>query len=132
MAGFNELRLIASPQGFTVLDSSRRKLSVHAVDVMIRPGHPPFLHIALPAGNIDVVGNPIFAVVDVATGRPRVVKRIEWADGAATDFPVPEKMPGQDNAKAVFTGNGQGAEPGSGGAGDTAAAAGIEGAEGPS
>ena len=87
----DELRVIASPQGFAVYDSNRRKLSVHALDVFVRPGHAPMMQIALPAGNIDVVGKSIFAVVDPASGKPRVVRRIEWADGEHTDFPEPEK-----------------------------------------
>ncbi len=87
----DELRLIASPQGFQIFDSARKKLSVHACDVFIRPGMAPVMQIALPAGHVDVVGKPLFAVVDLETGKPRIIKRIEWADGAATDFPVPEK-----------------------------------------
>jgi hypothetical protein len=97
---FDELRLIASPQGFAVYDSSRRKLSVHAADVIIRPGNVPLLHIALPAGSVDVAGKSVFAVVDPATGKPRVVRKVEWADGAETVFPVPEGAQGVFNSKA--------------------------------
>jgi hypothetical protein len=104
MTAFSELRLIASPQGFAVYDSNKKKLGVLAVDVMIRPGNPPMLSIALPAGNVDVVGNAIFAIVDPASGSPRVVRRIEWADGQATDFPAPEKAKGV--VKSESGGNG--------------------------
>jgi hypothetical protein len=97
---FDELRLIASPQGFAVYDTAKRKLSVHAADVIIRPGNAPLLHIALPAGSIDVVGKSVFAVVDPATGKPRVVRKVEWADGEETSFPVPEGAQGALNQKA--------------------------------
>ena len=53
----------------------------------------------MPAGNIDIVGKALFAVVDLATGKPRVVKRIEWADGQSTDFPEPEKVQGVVNSQ---------------------------------
>ena len=92
MAEFGELRVIASPQGFAVYDSSRRKLNILALDLFLRPGNPPLMQIAMPAGNIDIVGKALFVVVDLATGKPRVVKRIEWADGQSTDFPEPEKV----------------------------------------
>jgi hypothetical protein len=84
-------RLIASEQGFAVYDSEKRKIAVAAVDMMIRPGVPPMIMVAMPSGDIDVDGKALFAVVDPSSGRPRVVKRIEWADGQATDFPEPEK-----------------------------------------
>ena len=92
-APLDQLRVIGSPQGFAVYDNARRKLNVMALDLFIRPGNPPLMQIAMPAGNIDVVGKALFAIVDVATGKPRVVKRIEWADGESTDFPEPEKAP---------------------------------------
>jgi hypothetical protein len=90
-APLDQLRVIGSPQGFAVYDNARRKLNVMALDLFIRPGNPPLMQIAMPAGNIDVVGKALFAIVDVATGKPRVVRRIEWADGEHTDFPEPEK-----------------------------------------
>ena len=71
-----------------------------AVDMMIRPGVPPMIMVAMPAGDIDVDGKALFAVVDPSSGRPRVVKRIEWADGGVTDFPEPEKKkPDSEQAK---------------------------------
>ena len=99
-APLDQLRVIGSPQGFAVYDNARRKLNVMALDLFIRPGNPPLMQIAMPAGNIDVVGKALFAIVDLATGKPRVVKRIEWADGQSTDFPEPEKV------AAVVKGNG--------------------------
>ena len=87
----DQLRVIGSPQGFAVYDNARRKLNVMALDLFIRPGNAPLMQVAMPAGNIDVVGKALFAVVDPGTGKPRVVKRIEWADGEHTDFPEPEK-----------------------------------------
>lgn len=101
----DELRVIGSLQGFAVYDSSRRKLNVMALDVFVRPGQPPFMQIAMPAGDIDIVGKPLFAIVDPASGKPRVVKRIEWADGEATDFPEPEKAQAVVNKNAA--GNGE-------------------------
>lgn len=86
------LRVIGSPQGFSVYDNARRKLAVMALDLFIRPNAAPLMQIAMPAGNIDVIGKPLFAVVDPGTGKPRVVKRIEWADGESTDFPAPEQV----------------------------------------
>jgi hypothetical protein len=86
------LRVIASPQGFAVYDNARRKLNVMAFDLFVRPNNAPLLQIAMPAGNVDVVGKALFAIVDLATGKPRIVKRIEWADGESTDFPEPEKV----------------------------------------
>src|SRR3974390_1100085 len=106
MSEFSELRLIASPQGYAVYDGTRKKLSVMAMDVFVRPGHPPFMQVALPAGNVDVTGKPLFAVVDPTTGKPRVVRRVEWADGASTDFPEPEKS--AESVSKVGAGNGQG------------------------
>jgi hypothetical protein len=106
MPAFSELRLIASPQGFAVYDAARKKLAVLAIDVMIRPGNPPLMSVALPAGPIDVVGKPIFAVVDPASGQPRVVRRIEWADGTTTDFPAPEKAADVFNGKQAPAGPG--------------------------
>ena len=103
MAEFGELRVIGSPQGFQVYDSSRRKLNILALDLFLRPGNAPLMQIAMPAGNIDIVGKALFAVVDLATGKPRVVKRIEWADGQSTDFPEPEKA----QAAAPAAGNGR-------------------------
>jgi hypothetical protein len=88
---FSELRLIASPQGFAVYDGTRKKLEILAMDVFVRPGQPPFMQIALPAGNVDVAGKALYAIVDPTTGKPRVVRRIEWADGESVDYPVPEK-----------------------------------------
>jgi hypothetical protein len=88
---FSELRLIASPQGHAIYDGTRKKLEILAADVFVRPGHPPFMQVALPAGTVDVMGKALYAIVDPTTGKPRVVKRIEWADGQATDFPEPEK-----------------------------------------
>jgi hypothetical protein len=105
---FSELRLIASPQGHAVYDGTRKKLEILAVDVFVRPGHPPFMQVALPAGNIDVAGKALYAIVDVTTGKPRVVKRIEWADGERTDFPEPEK--GTESVSNVGAGNGQDTE----------------------
>jgi hypothetical protein len=99
------LRVIGSPQGFAVYDNARRKLNVMALDLFIRPGNPPLMQIAMPAGNIDVVGKSLFAVVDMATGKPRIVKRIEWADGEVTDFPEPEKV--QAAMHPAPAGNGQ-------------------------
>ena len=100
----DQLRVIGSPQGFAVYDNARRKLNVMALDIFMRPGNAPLMQIAMPAGNIDVVGKALFAVVDVGTGKPRVVKRIEWADGEDTDFPEPEKAQAVVNPNA----NGQG------------------------
>ncbi len=105
---FGELRLIASPQGFAVYDSARKKLSVHAIDVFIRPGMQPIMQVALPAGEVDVVGKPLFAIVDIETGKPRIVSRIEWADGASTDFPAPEKAQGVVKPNGVGTPTEQG------------------------
>src|SRR3974390_3149173 len=105
MSEFSELRLIASPQGYAVYDGTRKKLSVMAMDVFVRPGNPPFMQVALPAGNVDVTGKPLFAVVDPTSGKPRVVKRIEWADGESTDFPAPEK--GETVVNKNTGGNGQ-------------------------
>jgi len=85
------LRLIASPEGFAVYDNSGRKLAVAAVDLFVRPGQPPMMMVALPAGNVDVVGKVLFAVVDPELGKPRVVTRIEWADGSVSDYPAPEQ-----------------------------------------
>ena len=96
----DQLRVIGSPQGFAVYDNARRKLNVMALDLFIRPGNPPLMQIAMPAGNIDVVGKALFAIVDLATGKPRIVKRIEWADGEHTDFPEPEKAPAVVNPNA--------------------------------
>jgi hypothetical protein len=95
------LRVIGSPDGFAVYDNSRTKLNVMALDLFIRPGNPPLMQVALPAGMIDVVGKALFAIVDMTTGKPRVVKRIEWADGEATDFPEPEKAPSVVNPPAA-------------------------------
>jgi hypothetical protein len=100
----DQLRVIGSPQGFAVYDNARRKLSIMALDVFIRQGHPPLMQIAMPAGNIDVVGKTLFAIADPQTGKPRVVKRIEWADGESTEFPDPEKVQAVFNSNA----NGQG------------------------
>ena len=97
---FDELRVIGSPQGFQVYDSARRKLNILALDLFLRPGNAPLMQIAMPAGNIDVVGKSLFAVVDPVTGKPRVVKRIEWADGQSTDFPEPEKVQAMANPAA--------------------------------
>ena len=93
------LRVIGSPQGFAVYDNARRKLAIMALDVFIRPGQPPLMQIAMPAGNIDVVGKALFAVVDPETGKPRVVRRIDWADGSSVDFPDPEKVQAAVNPK---------------------------------
>lgn len=100
MAEFEELRIIGSPKGFAVYNSGRRKLSVMALDLFVRPGQPPLMQIAMPAGNIDVVGKALFAIVDVATGKPRVVRKIEWADGQSTEFPDPEKVQAVVNPNA--------------------------------
>jgi hypothetical protein len=107
-SSLDTLRVIGSPQGFAVYDNARRKLNVMALDLFIRPGNAPLMQIAMPAGNIDVVGKALFAIVDVATGKPRVVKRIEWADGEHTDFPEPEKAESVVNSANVPSGNGQG------------------------
>lgn len=85
------LRVIASEQGFVVYDRDKRKVACAAVDLLIRPNVPPMIMVAMPSGDIDVDGKALFAVVDPSSGRPRVVHRIEWADGEATDFPAPEK-----------------------------------------
>jgi hypothetical protein len=90
---FDTLRVIGSPDGFAVYDTGRNKLNIMALDLFIRPGNPPLMQVAMPAGMIDVVGKALFAIVDVDTGKPRVVRRIEWADGAHTVFPEPEKAP---------------------------------------
>jgi hypothetical protein len=103
-------RLIASEQGFSVYDSEKRKMPVAAVDMMIRPGVPPMIMVAMPSGDIDVDGKALFAVVDPSSGRPRVVKRIEWADGAATDFPEPEKRK-PDSEQAPMSVMGEPAKP---------------------
>lgn len=103
------LRVIGSPQGFAVYDNARRKLNVMALDLFIRPGNPPLMQIAMPAGNVDVVGKALFAIVDLATGKPRIVTRITWADGETTDFPVPEKVESVVNPNA----NGAGVAAGS-------------------
>jgi hypothetical protein len=103
------LRVMADPNGYQVYDTARNKLNVLACDILIRPGQPPLLQISLPAGRIDVVGTPLFALVDPDTGRPRVVKRVDWADGAFTEFPVsvlPENVVG----KTVVTGANGGSE----------------------
>jgi hypothetical protein len=97
---FDTLRVIGSPDGFAVYDTGRTKLNIMALDLFIRPGNPPLMQVAMPAGMIDVVGKALFAIVDVATGKPRVVKRIEWADGESTDFPEPEKVESVVNSKA--------------------------------
>jgi hypothetical protein len=91
MPEWNAVRMVASPEGFAVYDSSKRKLAAAAVDVMVRPGVAPMLMLALAGGNVDVQGNSLFAVVDPLTGKPKVVTRIEWADGTASEFPAPEK-----------------------------------------
>jgi hypothetical protein len=92
MPEWNAVRMVASPEGFAVYDSSKRKLAAAAVDVMVRPGVAPMLMLALAGGNVDVQGNSLFAVVDPLTGKPKVVTRIEWADGTASEFPAPEKV----------------------------------------
>ena len=112
MAEFGELRVIGSPQGFQVYDSSRRKLNILALDLFLRPGNAPLMQVAMPAGNIDIVGKALFAVVDLATGKPRVVKRIEWADGEHTDFPELEKAAAVVNPNANGGEGALGMEPG--------------------
>jgi hypothetical protein len=89
---FSRVRLIASAQGFTLYDGNNKKLAVAAVDLMIRPGVPPMVMAALAAGQVDVAeSQAMFAIVDPQSGKPRVVRKIQWADGGETDFPAPEK-----------------------------------------
>jgi hypothetical protein len=108
-ANLDTLRVIASSQGFAVYDNARRKINVMALDLFIRPGNQPLMHIAMPAGNVDVVGKALFAIADPATGKPRIVKRIEWADGESTDFPEPERQAeGEQKVPPVFNPNANG------------------------
>ena len=89
----DEVRVIASRDGYSVYGPKKEKLQAVAVDVLIRPGSPPIISLALPGGQIDIAGGAFYAVFDPRAGRARVVKRIEWADGEATDFPVPPQAP---------------------------------------
>jgi hypothetical protein len=101
MPEFNSVRLIASKEGFQVIDSSGKKLAAAAIDCFIRPGAPPMIMLALAGGQIDIAeAKALFAIVDPTTGKPRVVRKIVWADGGADmEFPVPEKGDGSQEAR---------------------------------
>jgi hypothetical protein len=92
---FATMRICASPDGFFVQDSAKNNIYVAAMDVAIRPNMPPMIQVAMACGNIDIVGKPLFAVMDPSNGQARVVRKIVWADGTEMEFPAPERAPEQ-------------------------------------
>ena len=87
---YDQLRVIASPNGVTVVDEKRNALTnVFGINLAVRPGKPPVMQLNLLAGAFDVAGVPTFLAADPAGGPPKAVKSIEWWDGTGVAFPEP-------------------------------------------
>ena len=87
---YSSLRVIAGPDGILVQDANRKAIpGIFGVDISIRPGKPPVMRVNLICGHFDVAGTPLFAVADPASGQPRLVSRIEFADGGTFEPPPP-------------------------------------------
>jgi hypothetical protein len=92
---YSSLRIFASPQGIAILDAKRNAVpGIISADISLRPGKPTLMRLNMVCGHFDVVGAPVFAVVDPATGQPRAVKQITFADGTVFDAPpLPQVEP---------------------------------------
>ncbi len=85
---YDQVRIIASPEGTTILDAERKALTnVFAVNIALRAAKPPVIQMNMIAGNFDVVGVPTFMAADPAGGPPKPVKAIEFWDGTGIAFP---------------------------------------------
>lgn len=87
---YEQLRVIASPDGIVIQDANRRAIpNVFGVNMAIRPGKPPVMQFNLMGGSFDVAGVPTFMIADPAGGQPKAVKSIEFWDGEGIAFPQP-------------------------------------------
>lgn len=86
---YDQIRVIASAEGLTVKDALGGNMQTLGVDIGLRPGLPPVMVVRLAAGAFDVQGVAQYLAFDPETNAPRAVRRIEWADGTAIDFPLP-------------------------------------------
>jgi hypothetical protein len=93
------IRVVASPDGIRVWDANRKAIpGIISVDIALRPTSPPLMRVNMICGNFDVAGHPIFAVADPATGQPRPVVKIEFADGGVFEAPpMPELVQAKPN-----------------------------------
>jgi hypothetical protein len=98
---YEQLRVIASPEGLVVKDALGQNLQVIGVDIRLRPGLPPVMMLSLVSGPFDVAGVPQFLVSDPATGQPKPVKRVQWHDGTEAEFPEPPAPAAQAAAPAA-------------------------------
>ena len=93
---YSAIRVIASPDGTAVLDANRKSIpGIIGIDVALRAQRPPVMRVNMLAGNVDIVGHPVFAVADPATGQLRLVRKILWLDGQEWEAPPlpPEYVP---------------------------------------
>ena len=87
---YDQVRIIASPEGTTIMDAERKALTnVFAVNIALRANKAPVLQMNMIAGSFDVVGKPTFMAADPAGGPPKPVKSIEFWDGTGIAFPEP-------------------------------------------
>jgi hypothetical protein len=90
MKNYDQIRIIASAEGTTVLDANRKSIAnVFGVTIALRPNKPPVMQINLIAGAFDVQGKALFMAADPAGGAPKPVKSIEFYDGTGLTFPEP-------------------------------------------
>lgn len=92
---YDQVRIIASPDGTIVKDALGNKMTVHGFSVSAHSGRPTTIVITLAAGQsnaVDIAGKPLFGIIDPESGLPRLVRKVIWSDGSETEFP---EMPAQ-------------------------------------
>lgn len=87
---YDQIRVVASPDGMFILDAKGAKIHVFAVNIALRAGQPPVMQLNMLAQPFDVAGQATFMAVDPVSGEPKPVKRIEFWDDTAHDFPKVE------------------------------------------
>lgn len=85
---FQHVQVRARNGTLSVLDANGRTIpGITAVDIALRPAKPPLMRLNMVAGNFDVEGVPMFAMIDPTDGRLRPVKSVEFADGGLSFEP---------------------------------------------
>jgi hypothetical protein len=96
------VRVIASKDGILVQDARGRAMpGVISVDIALRPGRPPVMRLNMVCGHFDVHSTPVFAVADPATGQPKPIRSIQFADGSVFEAPPLPDMLATPNGNGI-------------------------------